>query len=179
MEISAKFTTVTQDLLNQIPTSITDGFFKLEDADISFVVQIKFTKLIDFYKTCKRFRNIRHERTMSMFLPSNRVAPVEESGLDHLIACQLSEQAKALAGDKTYQYFRVILLFDMIFDKPQTCCCGMIGFSSYELHKLSDDMRYLIGNAISESGVTKSNHTVFLGRTTDQIVKEHGVAFLS
>ena len=178
MEISAKFTTLTQDLFNQIPTSITDGLFKLEDADISFVVQIKFTKQIDFYKTCKRFRNIRHDRTMGMLLPRNRVAPAEEFGLDQLIARQLSEQAKAMAGDKTYQYFRVILVFDMIFDKPQTCCCGMIGFSSYELFKLSDDMRYLISNAISETGVAKSNQTVFLGRTTDQIAKEHGVAFL-
>ena len=177
--ITIKLSEVTPAIKQQIPYHISDGMsqFRLEDADISLFVKITLSKKVDFYKAMRAFRKLAHDRLMASLrtMGSNRVHPFDAQALDHAIVVALRAEAEAFAKGKTYQFYRVVLVFEQIYDKPQTCCCGLMGFSGYDLYKQGNEARELINKAISQhAGVVQSNHALFIDLDKKDSIDHHG-----
>lgn len=195
--ISVTLTPITTSDLHLIPVNFQDAFskFDINAADYTFVALLRFHKQVSFYKMASSFMNISLDKSQSkvsqlISQAANRVHPAinvpEEKGLHVALAKLLKEQAeryiKQKHGEsvgKSYQFFRVILIYDSIFDKPQTCLCGLIGFSQYELFKKGQPITQLLKRAITEhAGVVQDQHQLYIEFRNKDIISTHGVMFL-
>ena len=182
--VRVKLILLTPALFDQIPANeVMDMGFKLADADVTFVAQVMFGPNVSFYTTCSAFRNTKIDRSLRSFHPRNRVAPSDKEpdaprGLDHRIADMLVEQALELAQGKTFQFYRIICRFESIYDKPQTCCCGLLGFNGYELFVKSSDVRQMIRQAVSDIVPGRNAPSVSLDLSTQDTLRNHGHHFL-
>lgn len=193
--ITVNLIAVGQNELEQIPLSIADAFnqFDHKEADLSFVAVVRFGSNIDFYKSCRLFMNIslnQSEQNLMMLATrsTNRVHPAigvpEETGLHVVLAKALKARVHEYlmerdALGKSYQFFRIILIFDTIYNRSQTCCCGLIGFSGYDLFRRAQPMTRLVKDAITaHAGAIKNAHTVFVDLNSNDTIKTHGASFL-
>lgn len=175
--------------MHNIPADISDmlqfSSFNILNTEYTFMPIIRFSKNVDFYKTTRMFDSIEfdHNRTSLINLinkNANRVTPLleekkDESTIDFIIANELCEKASEYSNGGTYQFYRIIFVFDSLYNVPQTCCCGLFGFTNYELYKKGKNMNQVMRRTVTEnSGALKNQHTCFIPMNTKDTLKTHG-----
>lgn len=184
---------ITEADLQQMPATISDmrlfSQFDINKTNATFVAVVRFSKKIDYYKCCRLFNDAAIDDMVSGFhslvnVHANRVSPVlgvpvVNDPLHILLAKQIREKAQEMAPNMSYQFYRVIIIFDQIYDKPQTCCCGLFGFNQYELFKMGECSRTLMTKTISNyCGCKENDHAVFIDYNTDDTINKHGMRFV-
>ena len=169
--------------------SVTFSLFNPEHADYTFNARIHFTdKDINFYKASRYFTNRNLDNLASVVKTYskklNRVSPQEPTGtidtaditsppvtesIEMQITAILATLAAEKARGKTYQFNRIIISFDTTYNKSQQSCCGLIGYSLYDLYKLSRPIEMVLGECITKwGGVAEANHIVRVIHRDDQ-----------
>lgn len=102
--------------------------FRITNAATTFVAVVTLDETIDFYKTAAVFERSTGGLRTTMSHGVNRVAPsmAHVPTLANVICDALHDTAQISTGNYSYQFFRILVVFESIFDKPQQCCCRCI-----------------------------------------------------
>lgn len=187
---------LTESDLSLIPVTISDmscfSDFNFKNADTTYLAVVHLSTRVDFYKTTSLFEDLRfnnsvNEMMVTINTNANRVVPAigtpvtGNKTLDFLLASYIHTVAQDNACGKSYQFFRIVFMFDQIYDKPQTCCCGLIGFDNFRLYKMcqpfSEVMKEAIKNTAGATCVAK-NHNVFVDLNTGDTIRHHGSKYI-
>ena len=163
--------------------------FKLTNAEKSYVVLVRFNKKASFMLVTDEFKRLQLKNSvatlnnmMNNITRSNTVRPLPAQGvpvvkpltIDGLRARDICQAAQDVAGDKCFQFFRIIIMFDNIYNKDQTCCC-CCGFSSYDIYKTVEPMLTVMRDALTaQLGNIICQHSVFHVSDEAEFLKYHG-----
>lgn len=183
--LDIKLIRVTNDQIKNIPTEVMFSRFDPSKSDINYVAIIRFHKNIAFYNTCKYFMQLEMEKSIMdlklLIHGSNRIEPSQNltTTIDDAIVTLLKRKALIEAQGKSYQFFRVILIFNDIYDKPQDCCCGLLGFSDYDLYKKSRHIVKVLDRRIkTDVGACSDTASVYVEFNQTKYLERHGSELL-
>ena len=159
--------------------------FSLEDAQHSFIVLVKLSRKVDFYKFSDQSRDAEFADTLNYLSTQGlgdrgikeneiKVAPTKVSGgqyIGHLITQHIIDK---IPRGETFQIYRVVVIFDSIFNVSQQCGCW--GYSGYDLMKKAQPIEKQIQTGAS---TTRGNHVgVYVSLDNDDFNSKHGKYFI-
>jgi hypothetical protein len=174
---------VTNENMDQFPPCAGDVYsrFDINKADWSFVAMVRVDRRISFYKATERAQNRRFHMTranidrLANASRGSRVAPEPSARpleLEDMIAQECMRLAVERAKDQTYQFYRILVIFDSIFDIPQTFCCGLVGYNGYHLYQMAEHVREILVDVLKTHG--QAGFSVHMEFTMDNVLRAHG-----